>query len=309
MPAEGRARLIVLGGWLGSGKSTWLRHQLRAGALAGAEVFVNEAAGTPVDDLLLADARRVTVLAGGCACCEGRLALIAALRGWCDRRGGGTGPLVLETSGLADPAPIVAAIRDDPVLVHHLRVGEVIVLADALNLLPQLAAEPLGWRQLEAADRIILTKGEGLPPARLAALAAALRQISPAARIEAAELGVPRPLPAGEGVAPAALPPHPAEAGPITPTELVLPPGTDPTAVLVWLSALLHARGGDLVRVKGVVRTAAGRLLIQAVRGVVQQPKILPDADRPDTDDRLVILGRGATAERLRRSFAHFTAP
>lgn len=308
MPGEdGRARLIVLGGWLGSGKSTWLRHQIREGGLAGAEVFVNEAAGTPVDDLLLADARRVTVLAGGCACCDGRPALIAALRDWCDRRGGGTGPLVLETSGLADPAPIIAAIRDDPVLVHHLRIAEVVVLADALNLTAQLAAEPLGWRQIEAADRIVLTKGEALPDAQLGALAAALARINPGARIEAAEQGVPRPLP--DGMAPAALPPLPAAAAPIAPVELAIAPGTDPTAVLVWLSALLHARGDDLVRVKGVLRTAAGRLLIQAVRGTVQQPQILPQADRPGTDDRLVILGRGASPERLRRSFAHFTAP
>lgn len=307
MPADSRAGLIVLGGFLGAGKSTWLRHQLRAGGLSGAEVFVNEAAGTPVDDLLLADARRVTVLAGGCACCEGRPALIAALRDWCDRREGDR--LVLETSGLADPARIVEAVRADPVLTHHLRVAEVIVLADALNVLAQLAVEPLGWRQIEAADRIVLTKGEALPGPRLAALAAALARINPGARIEAAEQGVARALPPLEGIAPAPLPPHPGAAAPIAPTELVLAPGTDPSAVLVWLSALLHARGDDLVRVKGVVRTAAGRLLIQAVRGVVQQPQILPEADRPDTDDRLVVLGRGASPERLRRSFAHFTAP
>jgi len=308
LPAEDqRTGLIILGGFLGAGKSTWLRHQLRAGMLRGAEVFVNEAAGTPVDDLLLADAARVTVLAGGCACCDGRPALVAALREWCDRRNGAT-RVILETSGLADPARIAEAVRADPVLTHHLRVSEVIVLADALNVLVQLAAEPLGWQQIEAADRIVLTKGEALPDARLAALAGALARINPDALIEAAEQGVARALPLLAGFEPAQLPPHPGNAEPITPTELVMMPGTDPSAVLVWLSALLHARGGDLVRVKGVVRTAACRLLIQAVRGVVQQPQILPDADRPDTDDRLIVLGRGASPERLRESFTYFTA-
>ena len=308
---DGRVGLIILGGYLGSGKSTWLRHQLRAGSLAGTEVFVNEAAGTPVDDLLLADAQRVTVLAGGCACCEGRAALIDALRAWCDRRWGdaATGPLVLETSGLADPARIVAAIRDDPVLVHHIRVDRVIVLADSGNLLAQLGAEPLGWQQLEAADRIVMTKTQARPGAELARLAVALAGINPAAELSAAEQGVSVPLPPLDGIEAAALPPRPDAAEPITPTELVLAPGTDPTAVLVWLSALLFARGAELVRVKGVIRTAAGRLLIQAVRGTVQQPQILPAADRPDSDDRLVILGRGASPERLRRSFDLFTAP
>ena len=312
MPAEDRrAGLIILGGYLGAGKSTWLRHQLRAGTLVGAEVFVNEAAGTPVDDLLLADAHRVTVLAGGCACCDGKAALIAALRAWCDRRWAtaAPGPLVIETSGLADPARIVAAIRDDPVLVHHLRVDEVIVLADAGNLLAQLGAEPLGWQQIEAADRIVITKTQDLPAAELARLHMAVTGINPVAAISAAEQGMSVPLPPPDGAAAAALPPRPGAAEAVTPTELVLSPGTDPTAVLVWLSALLAARGAELVRVKGVIGTAAGRLLIQAVRGTVQQPQILPAADRPQSDDRLVILGRGASPERLRRSFALFTAP
>lgn len=212
MPAEvQRAGLIILGGFLGAGKSTWLRHQLRAGMLRGAEVFVNEAAGTPVDDLLLGDAARVTVLAGGCACCDGRPALVAALRKWCDRRNGAA-RVVLETSGLADPARIVEAVRADPVLTHHLRVSEVIVLADAPNVLVQLADEPLGWQQIEAADRIVLTKGEALPDARLAALAGALARINPDALIEAAEQGVALTLPALAGFEPAQLPPRQRQA-------------------------------------------------------------------------------------------------
>lgn len=77
-----------------------------------------------------------------------------------------------------------------------------------------------------------------------------------------------RPAPA----APAPLPQIEGESAPILPTRLHLGDEIDWTAFTVWLSALLHARGNDLVRVKGVVRTPAGRLLLQTVRKVVQQP-------------------------------------
>ena len=65
---EGRMRLTVLGGYLGSGKTTWLRHQLHEGKFHNAHVIVNEAAETPVDDALLGQSRRLSVLAGGCVC-------------------------------------------------------------------------------------------------------------------------------------------------------------------------------------------------------------------------------------------------
>jgi len=78
--SDGRIRLTILGGYLGSGKTTWLRHQLHHGAFLGAHVIVNEAAQTPVDDALLGGSSRLSVLAGGCACCTGKPELIALLR-------------------------------------------------------------------------------------------------------------------------------------------------------------------------------------------------------------------------------------
>src|SRR6202790_1360972 len=109
--ADCRMRLTVLGGFLGSGKTTWLRHQLHNGLLAGAFVVVNEAAETAVDDALLTQSAELAVLAGGCACCDALGDLITLLRTICDARvsrAQGAAPLdeiVLETSGLADPGP------------------------------------------------------------------------------------------------------------------------------------------------------------------------------------------------------------
>ncbi|MCC5999385.1 MAG: GTP-binding protein [Pararhodobacter sp.] len=310
-------RLTVVGGYLGSGKTTWLRHQLFERRFGRVQVLVNEAAETPVDDALLGQAEGLRVLSGGCVCCTARSELIAALRDLCDARsardsrGARDEQIVLETSGLADPAPIVEAIRADPMLVYHIVVSEVVVIVDALHALAQLRSEPLGRKQIETADRLVLTKVDVADPGKLGRLIATLRQLNPAAPISAAVLGSPIDLPA---VDPDAMPePLPDLAGadmaPVFPARLMLGDDIDWTAFAVWLSALLHARGDDVLRVKGVVRTPAGRLLLQAVRRVVQSPEILPEQgpEGGREDGTIVVIGRGYEAADLSTSLRRFT--
>ncbi|MCB1379185.1 MAG: GTP-binding protein [Alphaproteobacteria bacterium] len=313
--SEGRIRFTVLGGYLGSGKTTWLRHQLHEGHFRNAHVIVNEAAETPVDDALLGQSARLTVLAGGCVCCTAKADLLALLRRLCDERSGigaGEGPrleqIVLETSGLADPGPIVEAIRSDPQLVYHFVVSEVVVVVDALHCLSQLRSEPLGRRQIEIADRLIVTKVDIAEQKTLCRLLATLRTINPTAALAGAVQGVAAELPDFVGTPPESLPDLsglPARE-PITPTRLYIDETIDWTAFTVWLSALLHARGDDIVRVKGVVRTPAGRLLLQTVRKIVQSPEILPEQGDTREDNMIVVIGRGYTSDQLRRSLKYF---
>ncbi|MBW7922664.1 MAG: GTP-binding protein [Rubellimicrobium sp.] len=313
--SDGRLPLTVLGGFLGAGKSTWLRHQLHAGHYRDRHILVNEAALTPVDNLLLHDAARVEVLAGGCACCEGLPALIAALRRICDaatgNRAGAVAGVLLETSGLADPGAIAAALAADQVLARRLVLTETVVLVDALHGAAQLGAEPLARAQAEAADRIVITKPVPAGAGAVARLAATLRLLNPAAAISAAEQGVPFALPS---VAAEPLPlPALADAAPILPYRLQVGAEGGWIALSTWLSALLQARGDDVVRVKGVVRAPAGRLLLQSVRRVVQPPEILPEDDAtlagpPPEEGVLVLIGRNIDEELLRRSWDRFGA-
>ena len=194
-------RLTILGGFLGSGKSTWLRHHLHHGLLRDALVVVNEAADAPVDDALLVGSTRLRVLAGGCACCETRPALVALLRDICDDRVGGDGSapridhIVLETSGLADPGRITDCIVTDRVLQHHIVVGEIIVTVDALHGLGQLRDEDLGRRQIETADRLVVTKVDVAQLERLRRLIATLRVLNPGAALSGSAMGSPTELP------------------------------------------------------------------------------------------------------------------
>jgi G3E family GTPase len=313
--ADPRMKLTVLGGFLGSGKTTWLRHQLHAGAFEDAFIIVNEAAEMPVDDVLLGRSSRMAVLAGGCACCDARADLIRLLRALCDERsrtasgGERLQRIVLETSGLADPGAIVDAIRTDPMLVHHIVVSETIVAVDALHALDQLRKDPLGRAQVEVADRLIVTKVDEATSDSLPPLIATLGSVNPGAAISGAVKGSDAALPAADGVAPENLPDLDGSMpAPVFPTKLAIDESVDWTAFSVWLSALLHARGDDVMRVKGVVRTPAGRLLLQSVRKTVQSPEILPEAEdgAEREDNAVVVIGRGYRAEDLRRSLAYF---
>lgn len=313
--ADGRMRLTVLGGYLGSGKTTWLRHQLHVGTFGPVHVVVNEAAETAVDDALLSGAAGLTLLAGGCSCCVGRADLTRALRDLCDQRSRipASDPrlqrIVLETSGLADPGAIVSAIQTDPILVNHIVIDETIVVVDARHALAQLATEALGRRQIGAADRLILAKVDAADPAALLTLRATLYALSPGALQSGAILGEPVALPAlPTSAAAQPLPPLSDDdtRGAIFPTRLILDADIDWSAFAMWLSALLHARGDDLVRVKGVIRTPAGRLLLQTVRKVVQSPEILPDQGEGRDDGAIVFIGRGFRPEDLRKSLRRF---
>jgi G3E family GTPase len=310
-----RLRLTILGGYLGSGKTTWLRHQLFQGHFGRAHILVNEAAETPVDDTLLQrNASGLTLLAGGCACCSGRADLLRELRQICNDRSRTESHknrlerIVLETSGLADPAAIASAIQTDPVLVHHILLDDILVLADATNIIHQLSTEPLGRAQIEAADRIILTKVDAQIPGAFSAVHATLTRLNPGAAISAAIKG--------EDTTPALDP----NADPITipamaelshlpairPTRLRIDASVDWAAFSVWLSALLHARGHDIVRVKGVFDTPAGYLLLQGVRNSVQAPEILPPTSTQRANE-IVFIGRNFAKEDLGKSLRYLS--
>ncbi|MDA9865066.1 GTP-binding protein [bacterium] len=314
--AEGRLRLTILGGFLGSGKTTWLRHHLHEKTFGRVHVIVNEAAAAPVDDALLAAADQMTLLAGACVCCEGQTVLLQTLLGLCDHRSGTADPaqrlqnVVLETSGLADPAAILALIQNHPILVRQIVIVEIVVIVDALNALDQMRQEPLSRKQIEAADRLVLTKTDIVPPDKSEQLRATLALHAPGAAQSAAVFGSDLELPkADPDVEPVGLPDLDGhDDTPIHASQLDLGDQPDWTAFTVWLSALLYARGDQIVRVKGVVQTPAGRLLLQTVRHSVQSPEILPPLDVPcETDNTIAVIGRGFTPDQLERSLGQFS--
>lgn len=309
---SGPLRLTVLGGFLGAGKSTWLRHHLGSGIFDGACVVVNEAAATSLDDLLLAGAGQLRVLSGGCACCERRddlLALLRDLRGGLPPDGGRAfDHVVLETSGLADPRAIVAAVGEDPTLARAIVPGEIVVLVDAVHGFETLAREPLAQRQVAGADCLIVTKLDEADEAAAARLVAGLGLLNPSAPRFGAVRGVETALPPETDDPAAVRLVAPAdETGAPTCTDEVSLAGVDWASFALWLSALLGARGPEILRAKGVIGTPAGRLLLQVVQGRVHEPVVLPGPPAA-SDGRLVVIGRGFVSGDLQGSMERWMA-
>jgi G3E family GTPase len=309
-PSGPRFLLTVVGGFLGAGKTTWLRHHLHSGIFRDAIVVVNETASASVDHVLLGSANRIHVLAGGCACCEGRNELLRLLRelgaSACMSETSEPRRIVLEASGLANPQSILAAIASDQVLSRCMEVSEVIVIVDAVNGLELLRDEGLARRQVSCADCLIVAKTDVVESQEVVRLLDAMHSLNPTAVRFGAVRGVEAPLPDVEASVSREQrePLNDQDLDPVFASEIRLGDATWP-AFAVWLSALLHARGDELLRIKGVVRAPTGRLLIQAVRRHVQPPETLPGPIE-EADGTLVVFGRGYSSEILQGSLDAF---
>ena len=178
----------VVTGFLGSGKTTLLRRLLASPRLASTAVLVNEFGEVGLDHHLLEPVSgSMVLLDNGCVCCAVRDDLRSALLDLHGRRERGEAPrydrVVIESSGLADPAPVVHTLTADPVLRHHYRPGAVVTVVDAVHGSMQLDRYPESVRQAALADRLVLTKTDLAGPERSAGLRARLEAMNPAAPV------------------------------------------------------------------------------------------------------------------------------
>jgi G3E family GTPase len=160
-PALERLPVSVITGFLGSGKTTLLKHLLQQPDMADTAVVINEFGEIGLDHLLVEEAKEDTILmSSGCLCCSIRGDLIDTLRRLYKRRERGEVPrfkrLVIETTGLADPAPILQTLIGDPLLSAFYRLDGVVTTVDAVNGMDQLDRQFESVKQADVAVRIIL---------------------------------------------------------------------------------------------------------------------------------------------------------
>lgn len=178
----------VITGFLGSGKTTLLRHLLSQDWMKDTAVVINEFGEIGLDHELVEAAREDTILlSSGCLCCTIRGDLIDTLRRLFKQRERGEIPafrrLVIETTGLADPAPILHTLIGDPLLSAFYRLDGVITTVDAVNAMAQMDRQIESVKQAAVADRLLVTKSDLATAAQIAALEARLRALNPAAPI------------------------------------------------------------------------------------------------------------------------------
>jgi G3E family GTPase len=293
MPEPETLPATVLTGFLGSGKTTLLRRALVSPALADTAVVINEVGEIAIDHHLVDFVEgSVVELPGGCLCCAVREDLARTLRSLIDRRETGEikpfRRIVVETTGLADPAPILYTLGADPMLDHSLRLARVVTLVDAVTGAETLDRFAEASRQAALADLVVVSKTDLAPFA--AGLARQLDALNPhAPRIfaaEASDVGALLFAAAGRPAPSASTAPTAAHSHGIDSFAVVLERTPSRLDFARALGGLARQRGFDLLRVKGIVEFAdrPGRpAVVQAAQHTIFAPEWLdgwPDSDR-----------------------------
>jgi G3E family GTPase len=322
--------VTVLTGFLGAGKTTLLNRLLRDAKGKRYAVIVNEYGELGIDGALVVGAEEeVYELNNGCVCCKLRGDLVRVASNLVRRPGGFDG-IIIETSGLADPAPIVQTFYFDDLLRQHTRLDSVICVTDTRHLAAQLQDAPEAQEQLAQADLVLLNKTDLASDAMLADAERAVQHINPTAEVRRSVQGdIPLEqllnrgafdlarlrMPAVRlGAAPAGAQAHvyrQPDAGRhsqgLDSVSLSFTQALDQSRFMPWLQRLVVERGTDLLRAKGIVAFEGEnrRFVFQAVHMTVDSGMDRAWAPEEARESRLVFIGRGLDAQELRGELAH----
>lgn len=310
--------LALLTGFLGAGKTTLLNRLVRAPELARSVVVINEFGDVALDHLLVEKAEGdMLTLASGCVCCTVRGDLVAMLEDLLRRRDNGRmapfDRVIVETTGLADPGPILNAIAHHPYLVLRYRLDAVVTVVDALHGGATLDAHHEAVDQVASADVIVMSKTD--LAADLAGLRDRLAALNPAALLLDAAKGEAQPAALfGREAPPTRWPEGPAhEHGghdhhahdhDIGALVLTAEAPVRASSLEIALDLLRRREGSRLLRAKGLIALEddpARPLVVQLVQGTLHPSRRLAAWPDDDRSTRLVLIGRALDAVAIRR--------
>jgi G3E family GTPase len=334
-----RLPVIVVTGFLGSGKTTVLNGLLRRTEFAGTAVIINEFGEIGLDhELVTHTTEEMVLLSSGCLCCTIRGDLVETLGRLVDRldRGEGAGfaRVMIETTGLADPAPILHTLMTDAALTRRYRLDGVIATVDAAVGMATLDRHEEAVKQVAVADRILLTKSDMVSRGEIEALLQRLDRLNPAAPVIRAINGAVEPsalLAVGAFDPGEKIPDvrrwldaeayaghdHHGHAHDVNRHDdhiravcLTLTEPVSGRAFNMWMEFLLMLKGPDLLRMKGLVniRELPGPLLIHGIQHIFHPPRMLPEWPGDDRRSRLVFIARDMEERTFRDTLGIFTA-
>ncbi len=331
-----RIPISILTGFLGSGKTTLLNRLLKSPEASESAVIINEFGEIGLDHLLIEKIDGETVLLeSGCVCCTVRNDLVDTIARLLDRRRSGEVPpfrrIVLETTGLADPSPILHVLMTEPRIAGRLRADSVVCTVDAVNALATLASHHESERQAAMADCLVLTKTDLADSMQVQRVQEALRQLNAAAPmvfaassdLDAAKLlhaglhdpGTRQPLPnrwLGVEISDRKTGWHDARAyrsqgavhgKGIQTSHVVLDTPLTWAQVSEWLRTLNERRGSQLLRVKGILNVQGqdGPVVVHGVQQLIHIPSVLPEWPSADRCSRIVFITDGLQTGVLKK--------
>jgi G3E family GTPase len=341
-PLASRLPVTVITGFLGSGKTTLIHRLLRHPGMNRAAVIINEFGDVAIDhELVAASSEQMTLLSNGCLCCTLRTDLQETLRELFVKRRAGEvidfDRVFVETSGLADPIPVLHTLQTDGLLGAQYRLNGVVTLVDAVNGMGQLDTMPEAVKQAAVADRLVITKTDIADGNTVERLQQRLRAMNPFALLTTAVDGEldpalladigPQSVTARSGelgrwlnaTAPES---RRAEEGGFLRQQFAPRTGAHDAAIhsfclwfdkpFTWeelnaaLQALSSLRGPDLLRVKGIVHVAGerGPVVLQGAQHVFHPPVTLERGKDTEPRSRIVFIVRNIPRESIEALFA-----
>lgn len=337
-----RLPIAVITGFLGSGKTTLLNNLLQHPELKNSAVVVNEFGAISIDHFLVNSATEdVIIMDNGCLCCTIKGDLVKTLQTLFTKRTCHQIPefdrVIIETTGLADPAPIIHTLLDDPILQTYYRLDSVVTTVDCVYGLSQLDQHYETIKQAAVADRLILTKSDIAESTEVEALKQRLQQLNPAALLlttinghieqvndlfhtglynpETKSIDVQQWLQAEayntnnintQQIHFLKKPNFPLETQQDRYIQSFCVEYDEPLSWTVlnrWFQQLTALRGKDLLRIKGIVHTKESDLpiIVQGVQHIFQPPTTLPTWPSKTKKTQLVFITRNIEKKVLER--------
>lgn len=351
MDASEHIPVTVFTGFLGSGKTTVLNHLLRQPALNGVVAIINEFGEVALDHLLVESSEdRLALLDNGCICCSVREDLIETLADLASRRSAGTIPpfhrVLVETTGLADPVPVLHTLMTAPGIMDRYRIDGVVASVDAVNGAHTLGAHAEAVRQIAVADRLLVTKADLVSSDALSDLEARLTALNPVAFRRLVRDGIVDPanvLDAGlfdpaarsadvmrwfdaassatndahdhayhhcDGEA-CGHHSHHRHNPDVSSYSLLVDEPIRRDAFARWLDYVAALKGEDLLRFKAIVNVAEepdAPVVVHGVQHVFHLPIKLSGWPSADRRSRLVFIVRGIPRDVIENTFCKFAA-
>jgi G3E family GTPase len=316
-----RIPLVLMTGFLGAGKTTMLNALLAMPDFRDTAVVINEVGDVGLDHLLVEQGSdSITLLEGGCLCCRAQGALAPALTNLMRRSRDEDLPpferVVVETSGLSDPAPLLEGLIADAFFNRFFALAGVVTAIDARAFLASLGRHPEARMQVAMADRLLVTKTDLATSGETQKVQETLTSINPHARQRLVQPGtvtmaafwpeildLPRALAKPHMI----CAPEPAS---IATASLAFEGAIEPDALEGWLDHTINLLGPTLLRMKAMLNIAgtAQPTVLHAVQGLLHRPVDLKAWPSDDRQNRVVLIGRDVEEQILVDALARLSA-